>query len=89
MCLVEEKKGNNAATVLIGMIIICPSTGDVVWDDFEGMSTMIVIDRIVLTVTPLSDTGMRLELEVLGFNYLEPDGLLTLSIDTICTYKTC
>ncbi|KAF5330723.1 hypothetical protein D9619_005575 [Psilocybe cf. subviscida] len=35
MCLVEEKKGNSATSVSIGIITICPSTGDVIWDDFE------------------------------------------------------
>ncbi|CCM03684.1 uncharacterized protein FIBRA_05828 [Fibroporia radiculosa] len=37
MCLVEELKGGMGADerVQIGMIVICPSTGDVVWDEFE------------------------------------------------------
>lgn len=38
MCLVEEKKTGSIADVSVGMIVICPSTGDVVWDDFEGMN---------------------------------------------------
>ncbi len=37
MCLIDdETKGDNGAGVTIGMITICPSTGDVVWDDFDG-----------------------------------------------------
>jgi len=36
MCLIEEKAGKSSADVSIGMITICPSTGDVVWDLFEG-----------------------------------------------------
>ena len=40
MCLVEQLRGGMGADerVNIGMIAICPSTGDVVWDEFEGMS---------------------------------------------------
>ena len=38
MCLIEEKagKGKGSVDVSIGMITICPSTGDVMWDIFEG-----------------------------------------------------
>lgn len=37
MCLIEEEtKGDNGVGVTTGMITICPSTGDVVWDDFNG-----------------------------------------------------
>lgn len=36
MCLIEEPGNRNAGDVNISMITICPSTGDVVWDDFEG-----------------------------------------------------
>ncbi|KAI0003416.1 DNA mismatch repair protein MSH3 [Russula compacta] len=37
MCLVEQLRGGMGADerVNIGMIAICPSTGDVVWDEFE------------------------------------------------------
>ncbi|KAI9456446.1 DNA mismatch repair protein MSH3 [Russula earlei] len=37
MCLVEQQRGGMGADekVNIGMIAICPSTGDVVWDQFE------------------------------------------------------
>jgi len=36
VCLIEEKKTDNSVDVSLGMISICPSTGDVVWDDYEG-----------------------------------------------------
>ena len=36
MCLVEERSHNRQSDVRIGIITVCPSTGDVVWDDFEG-----------------------------------------------------
>lgn len=35
MCLIEEKAAKGS-DVSIGMITICPSTGKVVWDFFEG-----------------------------------------------------
>ncbi|EED81705.1 predicted protein [Postia placenta Mad-698-R] len=40
MCLVEELKGGMGADerVLVGMVVISASTGDVVWDEFEGKS---------------------------------------------------
>ena len=38
LCLVEEPRGGMGADerVLIAMVVISPSTGDVVWDEFEG-----------------------------------------------------
>ena len=36
MCLVEETKGKNTSDVSVGILTITPSTGDVVWDDFDG-----------------------------------------------------
>ncbi|KAI0059076.1 DNA mismatch repair protein MSH3 [Artomyces pyxidatus] len=40
MCLVEEPRGGLGMDekVNVGMIVICPSTGDVVWDEFDGMT---------------------------------------------------
>ncbi|KAG6896947.1 hypothetical protein C0992_005153 [Termitomyces sp. T32_za158] len=35
MCIVEQVKKGTTGDVSFGMITICPSTGDVVWDDFE------------------------------------------------------
>lgn len=38
MCLVEEPKAGAGLDerVLVGMVAISLSTGDVVWDEFEG-----------------------------------------------------
>ena len=38
MCLVEQLAGGMGADerVRIGMVSVIPSTGDVIWDDFEG-----------------------------------------------------
>jgi hypothetical protein len=38
MCVVEQLRGGMGADerVSIGMIVICPSTGDVIWDEFKG-----------------------------------------------------
>lgn len=41
MCLIEEKAAKGSADVSIGMITICPSTGKVVWDLFEGKKDML------------------------------------------------
>jgi len=37
MCLIEEPKEKNSADVSLGIITICPSTGDVTYDDFDGV----------------------------------------------------
>lgn len=41
MCFLEEPKGGKGTDerVTIAMIAISPSTGDVVWDEFEGDAT--------------------------------------------------
>lgn len=38
MCVVEELKGGMGVDekVTVGMIVVCPNTGDVTWDEFEG-----------------------------------------------------
>ncbi|KAI0031692.1 muts domain V-domain-containing protein [Vararia minispora EC-137] len=38
MCLVEQARGGMGADerVSIGMVVVCPSTGDVIWDEFEA-----------------------------------------------------
>lgn len=38
MCVMEEQKGGMGVDerVLISMISICPSTGDIVYDEFDG-----------------------------------------------------
>lgn len=40
MCLVEEPRKGNTGDVTIAVITVCPSTGDVVWDEFEGKETL-------------------------------------------------
>ena len=39
MCLIEEKAAKGS-DVSIGMITVCPSTGKVVWDLFEGKNIL-------------------------------------------------
>ena len=40
MCLVEAPCGGIGMDekVNFGMVVVCPSTGDVVWDEFKGWS---------------------------------------------------
>ncbi|KAF8162946.1 muts domain V-domain-containing protein [Crassisporium funariophilum] len=52
MCLIEENKGSNAVDVSIGMITICPSTGDVVWDDFEDSAMRIELETRLVHTRP-------------------------------------
>jgi len=61
MCLIEQTKGGNLGDVSVGMITICPSTGDVVWDDFDGGYPC---TRKNSNSNSLADTLMRIELEV-------------------------
>jgi hypothetical protein len=51
MCLVEKQKGGMGADekVCIAMIAICPSSGDIVWDHFEGEAVTL---RCHLYLTP-------------------------------------
>lgn len=73
MCLVEQLRGGMGADerVNIGMITICPSTGDVIWDEFEGKflsGTHFVLPRVYNLP---SDGHMRTELEVALFLSLD------------------
>jgi DNA mismatch repair protein MSH3 len=38
MCLIEEPQGGMGVDerVIISMIVVSPSTGDVIWDEFNG-----------------------------------------------------
>lgn len=36
MCVVEERGRSNGDTTRIGMTIVCPTTGEVTYDDFQG-----------------------------------------------------
>lgn len=73
MCLVEQLRGGMGADerVNIGMVTICPSTGDVIWDEFEGKS--LISTHIVLpgAYNLPSDGHMRTELEVALFLSLD------------------
>ena len=46
MCITEEKNGGMGVDerVSISMISICPSTGDVVYDEFEGRTPALDIE---------------------------------------------
>lgn len=69
MCLVEQLRGGMGADerVSIGMVTICPSTGDVVWDEFEG-KFLTKRSLVPLRAYRLpSDGHMRTELEVTSF----------------------
>jgi DNA mismatch repair protein MSH3 len=63
MCLVEQLRGGIGPDerVSIGMIAICPSTGDVIWDEFEGK---FLIWYLPGSTKLLPDGHMRTELEV-------------------------
>ncbi|KAF5386928.1 hypothetical protein D9615_001885 [Tricholomella constricta] len=52
LCLVEEARGANSGDVSIGMITICPSTGDVVWDDFEDTLMRIELETRLVHTRP-------------------------------------
>ncbi len=69
MCLVEQLRGGMGADerVNIGMIAICPSTGDVVWDEFEGKCLIGYSSDAAENSSATSDGHMRTELEVSSF----------------------
>ncbi|EKM83024.1 hypothetical protein AGABI1DRAFT_34226 [Agaricus bisporus var. burnettii JB137-S8] len=52
MCLIEEPKKNSPGDVDISIIIICPSTGDVVWDDFEDSLMRIELETRLVHARP-------------------------------------
>ena len=62
MCVVETPKTSQQGRVVIGIISVSPSTGDIIWDDFEGM--MHYPWSFPTTLTTYLDDAMRLELEV-------------------------
>ena len=37
MCVVEDRGRSDSATARIGMTIVCPTTGEVTYDEFQGM----------------------------------------------------
>ncbi|KAF9452264.1 DNA mismatch repair protein MSH3 [Macrolepiota fuliginosa MF-IS2] len=62
MCLVEETRKGNANDVSVAMVTICPSTGDVVWDDFEDSLMRIELETRLVHTRPaemlLPESGM-------------------------------
>ncbi|PPR04975.1 hypothetical protein CVT24_010433 [Panaeolus cyanescens] len=50
LCLVEEERSNHE--VSIGMISICPSTGDVVWDDFNDNIMRLELETRLVHTSP-------------------------------------
>ncbi|KAG5647140.1 hypothetical protein DXG03_001095 [Asterophora parasitica] len=79
-CLVEESSGTSAGDVSIGMITICPSTGDVVWDDFQD--TLMRIELEVRT----SSSGDRIRTEHWGNTMTYTDAFE--SVSSFYTDKT-
>ncbi|KAG6919950.1 hypothetical protein DXG01_013299 [Tephrocybe rancida] len=52
MCLVEQSKKGVADDVSFGIITICPSTGDVIWDDFEDTLMRIELETRLVHTRP-------------------------------------
>ncbi|PPQ79804.1 LOW QUALITY PROTEIN: hypothetical protein CVT26_012571 [Gymnopilus dilepis] len=52
MCLVETKNSDRQADVSIGMITICPSTGDVVWDCFDDTIMRLELETRLVHTRP-------------------------------------
>ncbi|KDR81784.1 hypothetical protein GALMADRAFT_152606 [Galerina marginata CBS 339.88] len=52
MCLVEVKKEGKEADVSIGMVTICPSTGDVVWDSFDDTIMRLELETRLVHTRP-------------------------------------
>ncbi|KAG6831187.1 hypothetical protein H0H92_012327 [Tricholoma furcatifolium] len=69
MCIVEQAKKGSSGDVSIAMVTICPSTGDVVWDDFEDTLMRIELETRLVHTRPaelllpekmLSDTTTKM-----------------------------
>ncbi|KAF9533444.1 DNA mismatch repair protein MSH3 [Crepidotus variabilis] len=52
MCLVEERKSGNSADVSFGLVSVCPSTGDIVWDDFVDSVMRIELETRLVHTRP-------------------------------------
>jgi hypothetical protein len=86
MCLVEQTRGGNTGDISVGMITICPSTGDVVWDDFDGRYLCFVTNSS--SNESLADTLMRIELEVSGSTCTDAVSNKWLILDKTRSHKT-
>ncbi|KAK2460594.1 hypothetical protein APHAL10511_007064 [Amanita phalloides] len=52
LCLIEEQSQKGKKDVKIGFITVCPSTGDVVWDDFEDTPMRIELETRLAHTRP-------------------------------------
>jgi DNA mismatch repair protein MSH3 len=45
MCVVEKRKGVGRTNerVTLGVVVVCPTSGEVVWDHFEGKSSVVIL----------------------------------------------
>lgn len=62
MCIVEDFERLNSGTSRIGMIIVCPTTGEVTYDEFQG--TRILRFSVRQAYGRVLDNRTRSELEV-------------------------
>ncbi|KAF9477374.1 hypothetical protein BDN70DRAFT_881277 [Pholiota conissans] len=52
ICLVEEQASKGTSDVSIGMVTICPSTGDVVYDDFDDTIMRLELETRLVHTQP-------------------------------------
>ncbi|KIL68593.1 hypothetical protein M378DRAFT_8640 [Amanita muscaria Koide BX008] len=52
LCLIEERIQSRQNDVRFGFVTVCPSTGDVVWDDFEDTPMRIELETRLAHTTP-------------------------------------
>ncbi|TFK27399.1 DNA mismatch repair protein MSH3 [Coprinopsis marcescibilis] len=52
LCIVEECKENRTENASFGIITICPTTGDVVWDDFDDKAMRIELETRLSHLQP-------------------------------------
>ncbi|KAF5365702.1 hypothetical protein D9758_003271 [Tetrapyrgos nigripes] len=60
LCIVEDVKSTgNEKDVNIGMVSICPSTGDVIWDDFTDTSMRLELETRITHLKPSELLSLR------------------------------
>ena len=66
VCILEEPVAvGKDDKVKVSLISVCCSTGDVIWDSFEGMYPLIdALETFLTLLVRLLDNQMRTELEV-------------------------
>ena len=67
MCIVEDCERSNSDTSRIGMTIVCPTTGEVTYDEFQG--TRMLRFSVCQAYGRVLDNKVRSELEV-GRDYV-------------------